>query len=74
MYSRLQESYYARPRQPFLKRDSFKTIAPIFVLDLTHQNETVKTGPIDIRIELKTQQNISLNTSAYCLNILDRMF
>lgn len=74
MYSRFQESYYSRPSQPLLKRENFKTLAPIIVLDVSHQNETVKTGPIDIRIELKTQQNIPANTSAYCLIIHDRMF
>ena len=35
MYSRFQDSH---PSQPLLKRDSFKTIAPIIVLDVTHQN------------------------------------
>lgn len=74
MYSRFQESYYSRPSQPLLKRETFRTNAPIIVLDVTHQNETVKTGPIDIRIELKTQHNIPANTSAYCLIIHDRMF
>uniref|UniRef100_A0A1B0FED4 Double jelly roll-like domain-containing protein n=1 Tax=Glossina morsitans morsitans TaxID=37546 RepID=A0A1B0FED4_GLOMM len=53
MYSRFQQSYYLRDPYPLLKRNEFLTHAPIVVLDVTHQNESVKTGPIDIRIELK---------------------
>lgn len=74
MYLKFQQSYYLRDSQPLVKREHFKSSAPIIVLDVTHQNEAVKTGPIDIRIELKTQKNIPANTSAYCLIIHDRMF
>lgn len=74
MYQKFQQSYYSRDPQPLLSREDFKSIAPIIVLDVTHQNETVKTGPIDIRIELKTHKNIPPGTSAYCLIIHDRMF
>ena len=70
MYSRFKESYYTRPSQPLLKRDSFKTIALIITLEY----ETIKTGPIDIRIALKPQQNIPLTTSVYCLILHDRLF
>uniref|UniRef100_A0A1B0GCS9 Double jelly roll-like domain-containing protein n=1 Tax=Glossina morsitans morsitans TaxID=37546 RepID=A0A1B0GCS9_GLOMM len=41
---------------------------------LTHQNESLKTGPIDIRIELKASSNIPPNTSACCLIIHDKIF
>uniref|UniRef100_A0A1B0GEQ0 Double jelly roll-like domain-containing protein n=1 Tax=Glossina morsitans morsitans TaxID=37546 RepID=A0A1B0GEQ0_GLOMM len=56
MYSRFQQSYYLRDPYPLLKRNEFLTHAPIVVLDVTHQNESVKTGPIDIRIELKASK------------------
>jgi len=41
--------------------------APIIVVDLSYQNESLKTGPIDVRtsIELKTP------SQAYCLHIHD---
>ncbi|XP_059221617.1 uncharacterized protein LOC131996180 [Stomoxys calcitrans] len=74
MYIKFQQSYYTREPQPLLTREKFKSEAPIIVLDVTHQNETVKTGPIDIRIELETSKNISPNTSLYCLIIHDKMF
>uniref|UniRef100_A0A1B0GEK0 Double jelly roll-like domain-containing protein n=1 Tax=Glossina morsitans morsitans TaxID=37546 RepID=A0A1B0GEK0_GLOMM len=53
MYSRFQQSYYLRDPYPLLKRNECLTHAPIVVLDVTHQNGSVKTEPIDIRIELK---------------------
>uniref|UniRef100_A0A1B0G3T0 Double jelly roll-like domain-containing protein n=1 Tax=Glossina morsitans morsitans TaxID=37546 RepID=A0A1B0G3T0_GLOMM len=74
MYSRFQQSYYLRDPYPLLKRNEFLTHTPLVVLDVTHQNESVKTGPIDIRIELKASSNIPANTSAYCLIIHDKIF
>jgi len=54
--TRFQSSYYNRESQPFLTPSEFKLKAPIIVVDLSYQNESVKTGPIDVRIliELKT--------------------
>lgn len=73
MYLKFQQSYYLRNPQPLLTREKFKSDAPLIVLDVTHQNESVKTGPIDIRIEMKTLTNIPANTAAYCLIIHDKM-
>uniref|UniRef100_A0A1A9ZSP5 Double jelly roll-like domain-containing protein n=1 Tax=Glossina pallidipes TaxID=7398 RepID=A0A1A9ZSP5_GLOPL len=57
-----------------LKRVEFMTFVPIVVLDVTQQNNSFKTGPIDIRIQLKTSSNIPSNKSAYCLIIHDKEF
>ncbi|XP_037889798.1 uncharacterized protein LOC119637675 [Glossina fuscipes] len=53
MYSKFQESYYSCDSYPLLKRNEFPTLAPIVLLDVILQNESVKSRPIDIRIELK---------------------
>jgi len=74
MYINFQKSYYGCESQPLLSVETYKNKAPIIVLDVTHQNEAVKSGPIDIRIEIKTQSNIPPKTSAYCLIIHDRLF
>jgi len=73
MYTRFQSSYYNRESQPFLTPNEFKLKAPIIVVDLSYRNESVKTGPIDVRIliELKTPRHE--NTQAYCLLIHDRL-
>jgi len=40
------------------------------VVDLSYQNESVKTGPIDVRISIELNEN----TEAYCLLIHDKIF
>ncbi|KNE88750.1 hypothetical protein PSTG_17833 [Puccinia striiformis f. sp. tritici PST-78] len=72
MYSKFQQSYYMKDPQPLLNIYEFKK-QPLIVIDLSHQNETVKSGPIDVRIEFKTLKNVPENTSAYCLIIHDRI-
>jgi len=72
MYAKFQKSFYLREPQPLLNCTEFKKY-PIFVIDLSHQNEQVKTGPIDIRIEFKTLANIKPKTSAHCVLIHDRV-
>lgn len=42
-------------------------------IDVSHQNETVATGPIDIKVEFSTDKIVERNTSAYCLLIHDRL-
>jgi len=43
-------SYYNRESQSFLTQNKFKLKAPNIVVDLSLQNESVNTGPIDQRI------------------------
>jgi len=72
MYTRFQSSYYNRESQPFLTPNEFK-LAPIIVVDLSYQNESVKTGPIDVRILIEMKTPGHENTQAYCLLIHDRL-
>jgi len=53
MYTRFQSSYYNRESQPFFTPNQFKLKTPVIVVDLSYQNELVKTGPIE-PIEMKT--------------------
>jgi len=73
MYTRFQSSYYNRESQPFLTPNEFKLKAPIIVIDLSYQNESVKTGPIDVRISIELNTPSHENTQAYCLLIHDRL-
>ena len=50
MYQKFQQSYYGRYPQPLLSPIEFVD-TPIIVVDVSHQNESVKGGPIDIRID-----------------------
>lgn len=77
MYARFQEEFY-HDRSPYygapmLTFEEFRTIAPIIVVDCSHQNETLKKSIIDIRIEFQTRTNIAANTTAYCLIVHDNI-
>ncbi|XP_055918306.1 uncharacterized protein LOC129950388 [Eupeodes corollae] len=73
MYSKFQQSYYQQQSNPLLSRQDFKDIAPILVIDCSHQNESIKTGPVDVKIELKTLTSIPASTTMYCLILHDRI-
>lgn len=73
MYSKFQQAYYNRNCEPLLTREEYKNDAPIVVIDCRHQNEMVKSGPVDIKLEFKTSSIIPKLTSAYCLLIHDRI-
>lgn len=73
MYSNFQQSYYGRESNPLLNPSDFGKNVPIVLIDCSHQNEAVKSGPVDIRLEFKTANPIPPQTSAYCLLIHDRI-
>jgi len=73
MYKRFQSTYYNRESQPFLTPNEFKLKTPIIVVDLSYQNESVKIGPIDVRISIELETASHENTQAYCLLLQDRL-
>lgn len=73
LYSKFQESYYGTRSEPLLNLDEWLEYAPLIVIDCNHQDETVKSGPVDVRIEFETVDNIPGNISAYALIIHDRI-
>lgn len=70
-YARFQQSYYGRRPEPLLSYEDFKKKAPLFVIDCSRQNESLKTGPIDVRVELESFIEFPENTAAYCLILND---
>lgn len=74
MYCKFQESYYCRDRslcQPLLDFETFKSNAPLVVIDCSRQNEIIKNGVVDIRMVIQLNKNFTANTTAYCLIIHD---
>lgn len=74
MYTRFQESYYNVPSQPLLDVERFKNIAPLIVVDCSKQNESLRSAPVDIRLEFEAKEAFPANTTAYCLIIHDKSF
>ncbi|XP_034934686.1 uncharacterized protein [Chelonus insularis] len=73
MYKNFQESYYGKDSEPLLTKEQFIGKAPLIVIDCSKQNESLKSGPVDVRIEFESTKPIPDNTSAYCLIIHDRI-
>lgn len=70
-YCRFQQCYHNRQRaEPLLNIHDFKSCA-LYVLDTSRQNDRLKTGPVDVRIEIESDTEIPDNTSAYCLILND---
>lgn len=76
IYSSIQSSYYngTEPNHPFgLNAQNFQT-SPLFIFDTSRADESLIDGSIDIRVEIKTRQNMPANTIAYCLIIYENSF
>lgn len=73
MYTKFRQSFYNLPVDPLFDLNTFKERAPLFVIDCSRQNENLKTGPVDVRLEIESLKDIPDNTSAYCLIINDRL-
>lgn len=74
MYAQFQESFYNRSiAEPCLSISKFHDLNKIIVMDCSHQNETLKSGSVDIRLEFETSKNVPASKTAYCLIIHDRV-
>lgn len=73
LYTKFRQSYYNLPTDPLLDIREFKEKAPLFIIDCSRQNENLKSGPVDVRLEIESSQDIPDNTAAYCLIINDRV-
>lgn len=74
-FANFQRSYYGKEVvSPQLNVSHFKTKAPIFVIDTSHQLDSFNSGAVDIRVEMEFKKSIPNNTTAYCLVINDSLF
>lgn len=77
MYARFQESYHHNRSSdtaiPFWNFTEFRQNAPLIVIDCSRQNESLKKGMVDIRIEMQMDANVPANTIAYCLILHDNL-
>jgi hypothetical protein len=72
MFVAFQSAYYNREGVASAVTFShFSDKTPIILIDCSKQNETLKTGTVDVRLEFDTKDNVPDNTTAYCLIIYD---
>jgi hypothetical protein len=53
---------------------AFKTLFPIFVVDVRRQSEKIKSGVIDVQLKFNFRAAVAANTTAYSVIISDRHF
>lgn len=75
MYKNFQRVYYNDFKNgAAFDLKQFRGICPIWIFDCSKQAESVKTGPVDIMIEMETWRNFPEKTNAYSLIIDDRAY
>ncbi|KAL4083083.1 hypothetical protein QTP88_028413 [Uroleucon formosanum] len=73
-YTDFQKSYYERDySEPLLSKHIFQNYVLIVVVDLSRQNDNVKSSTVDLRIEFETDTVIPEKTAAYCLILHDQI-
>jgi hypothetical protein len=73
-YTDFQKSYYERDYcEPLLSKHIYQAHVAIAVVDLSRQNDNVKSSSVDLRIEFETDEAIPEKTSAYCLILHDQI-
>jgi hypothetical protein len=53
---------------------AYKSLFPIIVFDVRRQNETLKTGVMDIQVKFEFNEAVPANTTAYSVMISDRFY
>ena len=73
MYANFREQYYEKECSPYFTISEFLEKSPIVVIDCSKQNDSVKSGAVDVRLEIEADENFPDGTIAYCLIIHDRI-
>lgn len=70
-----RKKYYhtENPLLPTVCRNEFLNSYPIWVIDCSRQNEIIKSGSVDIRLDIDGKGNFPANTTAHCLIISDSL-
>ena len=73
MFANFHFSYYNEMNCPSLDYTEFINKAPLYVIDCSHQDDTLKSGPVDVRLEFEADTNFPDKTTAYCLLLHDSL-
>ena len=52
---------------------TFLCNGPFVIIHCSRQNESVKSGTVNVRLDFECKENMPANTTAYCLIIHDRV-
>ena len=71
IYANFQTSYYRITGSPILNLTDYTNKCPIYIIDCSKQNDSIKSGPVEVKLEIQTNKNFPTNTWGYCLIIHD---
>lgn len=72
MFCNFQKSFYnLKTVSTTVDLETFKSKAPLYVIDCSKQVDNLKSGPVDVRLEFEASQNFEEKTTAYCLLLHD---
>lgn len=75
MLCNFSASYNSLPEPaPLITFPEYKSSFPFFVIDCSRQRETLKYGPVDVRVEIEASKPFPKDTYAYCLIVHDTVF
>lgn len=75
MYCNFSSSFNAQPdTSPLLDYDTYKSKAPLFIIDCSRQRETLKYGPIDVRLDFESRKSFPAKTTANCIIVHDTVY
>lgn len=75
-YAEFKRSYYhdgSDYQNTLFNYENFKSKTPLYIIDCSRQNESIKSSMVDIRVEITAKANIAANTTAFCLIIHDNI-
>jgi hypothetical protein len=73
MFCKFRESYYGKDPAPLVNQIDFIRKTPLIIIDCSKQNEAVKTGAVDVRIEIEAEEDFLEDTTAFCVLLHDRV-
>jgi hypothetical protein len=73
-YSAFQKSYYNyQSSDPVWDYTTFTNNGPVFVIDCSKQDERIKSGSVDVRMEIEASENFPAGSIALCLLLHDKV-
>ena len=67
------KTYYGKDREVYISPNEWKENAPLFVFNCQFQEEVIKTGSINLRLEFESSKNFEEDTICNIAIIHDRV-
>lgn len=71
MYATFQNAYDSKEPEPLNSREDFIKFTPLVCIDASHQNDVLKSGAVDVRLDFESAQDFPAETSLFCVIIHD---